>query len=460
MGKAKDWTWRLLPAFIVAAIIETASLTSTVRMHKRIQASDEINAVNVGGIPEKMSSRSLHSNVSPAPNPTNETGIKEGKELYAYMFLIGGIHEDRPGYRGFLYNVLAAANILQEQGSKADLWLYLQFSPDSKRDTLPEQELRVLADMGIEIVYLEKPERDSFTGTMFEKFHILRMTQYRRVIYLDADVLPLMNMDYLFELSDGENPVIKPNFVIATRGEPANGGCFMLEPREGAYEELQEIIRKQRESARHLKFPHFHRTKGWGHSFKEHGDEWTSIYQSGKRWNFYGAHVDQGLLLFLVRYHIGTYTAFLGGRLVNYQKGEEGQPEQESEMNSTSLEQYMPKKRLSYQFGCDKNADPPHCRPPYCSFAHFVGSQKPWQVGFTKGVPDRRRRSMLGPYRLFYEMLFKLSERLGLGITEENVNKKFGDMKESPLGYTPSLRDHAHQVQNQKTNPQAETQRL
>ena len=35
---------------------------------------------------------------------------------YAYAFVLGGIHESRPAYRGFLYNILVSVSLLREFG--------------------------------------------------------------------------------------------------------------------------------------------------------------------------------------------------------------------------------------------------------------------------------------------------------------------------------------------------------
>ena len=42
-----------------------------------------------------------------------------------------------------------------------------------------------------------------FTQAMLDKFQILDLTEYSRVIFLDSDVIPLCNMDYTFEFSEG-----------------------------------------------------------------------------------------------------------------------------------------------------------------------------------------------------------------------------------------------------------------
>jgi alpha-N-acetylglucosamine transferase len=59
-------------------------------------------------------------------------------------------------------------------------------------------------------------------GSMFTKFHVYSMTEYQRVLYLDSDILPMANLDYLFDLS--MQGVLKPTFLISGVYQLANVG--------------------------------------------------------------------------------------------------------------------------------------------------------------------------------------------------------------------------------------------
>ena len=63
----------------------------------------------------------------------------------------------------------------------------------------------LLEELEIELYYAPRPIRDSFYSAQLAKFEILNLIQYTRVLYLDADVLPLCNLDYLFAASDPEH---------------------------------------------------------------------------------------------------------------------------------------------------------------------------------------------------------------------------------------------------------------
>jgi alpha-N-acetylglucosamine transferase len=67
-------------------------------------------------------------------------------------------------------------------------------------------------------IYCKVGDRVFYEGQL--KIPTSDMVEYRRVLSLDADVLPVGNLDYLFELSDGDNPILRENLVIAGPFEP------------------------------------------------------------------------------------------------------------------------------------------------------------------------------------------------------------------------------------------------
>jgi hypothetical protein len=405
--------------------------------------------------PKRKQDASANKTTSASASMTLDATIDsiQPKSLYAYMFIIGGIDPDASGYRGFLYDVLVAVDTLQKQGSTADMWLFLQLHPDSKHTTLPKDETKTLEALNIHTLYIAKPRQSSsFSDIVMEKFRALQMTQYRRVMFLDADVLPFTNMDYLFEISDPESerskaviksangnttkPLIKPNFIMATKGEPCNAGVFMVEPKPGDYRKLLDMVHAQREAAKHLPYPHFNKEFGWGHSFIKDGDEWQSTEKTGKRWTWHAVHSDQGLLYQWVRYHEGSYTAFRGNVVDNYVRDvsadtstTHAMPHLESSFSSQLIQAHEPPTKTVVHHPCGENDY--NCRSaPYSNFRHFVGKSKPWQYGY-RGHQDMMRKDRYH-VRAYFEGLFDLSQRFELGFTFDNVNERLqGD---SPLG--------------------------
>lgn len=80
---------------------------------------------------------------------------------------------------------------------------------------------------------LGRPDLD----TALTKLHVFRLTQYSKVVFLDADVLPLRPLSHLF-LLDHE-------FSAAPDvGWPDifNSGVMVLSPGEDKFRELQELL--------------------------------------------------------------------------------------------------------------------------------------------------------------------------------------------------------------------------
>ena len=165
------------------------------------------------------------------------------KSPYAYVFLFGGVRpEDFTSYRGYLFNVLIATRILREQGSQADVVLWVQIATKSPATQLPLEHENWLQKAGVQLRYIPKSKFEAFQDIIMQKFRILGMSEYRRCLFLDSDLMPLGNLDYFFELSDGPNAILKEDMIIAGNNIPMNAGYFMVAPKPGDYEKAQEII--------------------------------------------------------------------------------------------------------------------------------------------------------------------------------------------------------------------------
>ena len=293
---------------------------------------------------------------------------------YAYAFVIGGVNPIRPAYKGFLYNILVSARILRQLGSNADVVAFFQLSIDYKgSDTLPDEDLSALHKMGIIIYYIEPSEHESFYETVMNKFRILQLTQYRRVLLMDGDVMPVSNLDYLFQLSDDNkhgpgNSTLRENVIVAGPWEPSNAGFFMLTPAPGEYELIEDIMRKRHEQAE-ADGVLFDEVKGWGHVIEE-GDEWVSRRESGRNWTFHFAFSDQGLLYHWTKYVKQSVTIVYEDKAENWSPmvvNGETKAVKERVLDAPFLNYSNP---LVIQYGS--------CKKFMCDFIHFSGSGKPW----------------------------------------------------------------------------------
>ena len=133
---------------------------------------------------------------------------------------MGGVNEEDGRYLGMFYNVLIAAYILNKEGSMADVVLFVQMSASSELDQLPSDNARLLDKLGVKVKYLTKPQVENFHQIIMQKLVVLDLVEYRRVLFLDTDVMPFCNLDYVFHLSDGPKPILKKNVIIALSGSP------------------------------------------------------------------------------------------------------------------------------------------------------------------------------------------------------------------------------------------------
>ena len=146
-------------------------------------------------IHSSSSSSSLYlapSEASP-PDPPFVKPSASSSSPFAYAFLLGGLDPSNlTPYRGYLYNIAVATHVLRSEGSTADIVVLIQIAPQAQADRLPDKETRFFEqDLGIRLHYLPSSNRQhqSFLSIMLQKFRILQMTQYERVLFLDADIV-------------------------------------------------------------------------------------------------------------------------------------------------------------------------------------------------------------------------------------------------------------------------------
>jgi hypothetical protein len=329
----------------------------------------------------------------------------------------------------------------------------IQMAADSKYDKLLDVDVDPFSKLDnatIHIKYLPKPRVDTYYQSMLSKFLLLNYTEYSRILFLDADVLPLCNLDYMFDLS--EQGIIKENFIMASRGTPANGGFFMLRPGIGEYSQIESIIQRQQERAIANKkaTPRgkvFDYVKGWGHVIQE-PDAWvTSRGKRNRLWNFYGSFADQGLLYHWVKYVKQNVSILLNDMLENW-SSIEIIPQHDNNDNGTvtgtpKLEWNMSTNNIA-GFGCpaERQRLYPESTPPlYRDYWHYTGDKKPWEE---RDVPkdtmidaNRRVDEVSTAKDLWFRALYQMNRELGL---KWNISQML------PLG--AAKLDRGHQMQH------------
>jgi len=331
--------------------------------------------------------------------------------LYAYAFVIGGCDPDRPSYRNYIHNVLVATHILRQKGSRSDVHLFIQMACRSPHTQLVAEEVRWLHAMDISIRYLPKHRDESFYKIMLEKFQILRLTQYRRVFFLDADVMPLINLDYLMELSD--QGVLEENVLVPGPTSPGNGGFFVLKPFPGAMDRVRQIIEKKDRRIALLPFPHWDERLGWGHQIIP-PDHWENrLGQTGHRWKFYGVYADQGLLFHWAKYVRKSVTIiFPKGRIENWGTAKTNPRIVILKQNLTADRAFKNYPEVGSVCLVDE------CEGPVIDdHVHFVGKKKPWLVPPPQNITTISEAPGRGsPIAHWYWQLRQVNDKLRMGL--------------------------------------------
>jgi hypothetical protein len=342
---------------------------------------------------------------------------------YAYAYMISGCSHDDSRYLGFLYAILVGARILREEGARADIVAMIQMSSSTEANELPAEDVRLLTEMGIKVVYIPKQAtgKDTMYDAVMDKFRILTLTQYRRVLIMDGDVMPIGNLDYLFAMSDGPNAILKENVVVMGTKEPANGGFYMLTPGEGEYEQLQEIVRIREELAANLTvWPKFDVVNGWGHAM-DADDPWQcrDIHIGGTNWTFHFAFADQGLLYHWTKF-VKRSVSILGFQsLQNWAfNATTGKTFREMELAHPFNETSHPR---FHNFGL--------CLKYLCDFAHFTGGGKPWTHTPPSDLSSANFTHDDNPERVWWQTLAAIDRDLGM-----NLNFTNWQPRQPPLG--------------------------
>lgn len=335
---------------------------------------------------------------------TNDSQIQQSQNStnkHAYAFLMAGCDPSKSSYMGYVYNILVAAYILHMSGSRSDIIALVRMATNSPQSTLPHDVEALLHSSGILLRYLPKETTDNVYTANMAKFNILNLVEYSRVLYLDSDIMPLCNLDYIFNLSEGENALLRENVVIAWRTEPANGGFFMMKPDHDDYNHILDIQKKRDEQG-----ADFDVIKGWGHAIQP-PDQWVSRngIKKGTEWIFNFADKDQGLLYHWVKYVkknvsiINQDKVETWGTINNTKDSEVQMISMHRNIFNNGCSSSMPKYKLHW----GKNFYPEK------DFVHFTGDEKPWINNFFSAIVVNESQVVFdNPFDFWHHILHKV----------------------------------------------------
>ena len=309
----------------------------------------------------------------------NQTALLQPQSQFAYAFIVSGCTEK--SCLGYLLNAIAAKEVLSQVGSVADVVFMVRMAKNKKGEVfkLPVQHESWLKKSNIQLRYLPSVRKDNFGTATLEKFRTLELLEYDRVLFLDSDILPLRNLDYLFELSMQG----KLSEYVAFQGAaaPITASTFLVTPRKGEFERIMNLVHQHRA----LNLTTFDEVTGWGHTIAEN-DRWFSFYRKGTTWKFYGVTMDQGIIFHWLKYMHGNFTFLLWNIIEEWR---DVTNDVEFWANRTAIYDIQNGTRQIAKIESRENDLPP-CEgstyrhdmtgkyPPFCHLYHFAGGGKPW----------------------------------------------------------------------------------
>ncbi|XP_009420264.2 putative UDP-glucuronate:xylan alpha-glucuronosyltransferase 3 [Musa acuminata AAA Group] len=132
----------------------------------------------------------------------------------------------------YVCGAIAAARSIRLAGSARDLVILVD-------EAVSEQDRNGLEAAGWKVRVIErirnpKAKRDAYNEWNYSKFRLWQLTDYDKVIFIDADLLVLRNIDFLFAM-----PEIS---AIGNNGSLFNSGVMVIEPSNCTFQLLMDHI--------------------------------------------------------------------------------------------------------------------------------------------------------------------------------------------------------------------------
>ncbi|GJP66970.1 hypothetical protein CLOP_g23831 [Closterium sp. NIES-67] len=152
---------------------------------------------------------------------TGGGGALAGSPSFAYVTLITG--------KKLVASAIVFAQALR--ATRTPHHLVLMIADGGEMSTVPPQ-LHLFFDAVIRVDWIPNP----YKAIYFTKFHIWRMVEFAKVVYLDVDTLPLANVDHLFERPEITGA---PGFFLVNQ---FNAGIMVVKPSLATYDALLRTI--------------------------------------------------------------------------------------------------------------------------------------------------------------------------------------------------------------------------
>ena len=293
---------------------------------------------------------------------------------YAYMVVVGPISRSAPRYGTWLYPILALRHALARKGSRADLVVLCALEEGSEQDRMLPEEEALFAGQGIRWRYVPKPRIRGFHMGHY-KLWAWQHTEYARVQLLDADVLPLANMDALFEL-----PGLADAPFVGCPGKDSvlNAGWFSLRPDCDHFKKMTDLLWYRGQRGGHP----WDMARGWGVDMPPWLNALDRPMKAG--WDFFDSRGNQGHMYAYFRFFAKDLVLIFGDRVLAW--GPRGGAEDAASARALARGGAAPRvvadrgaggplaDRVWANFPCPFHSGP----APELAYYHFTGSRKPW----------------------------------------------------------------------------------
>ena len=283
-----------------------------------------------------------------------------GSSQNAYFVMVGPLEPQR-AYHPWLVSAVSMANTLRDHGSTSDFVLLLATKRDGRpRETvdLLEEEEATLLKSKCRWRYAQPPGKKHLAGYHMGHYKLLawQHIEYRTIQLLDADLLPVNNLDPLFSLTKAFDTE-----VVACPGKvaPLNAGWVLMRPSLSTYEGLLKTLDVMKRTNRDAPYGHA-MTTPWRAATGAAG---------GSDWRFFDVFGNQG--------HMYDYFRFEAHSLAIITQ---------STQNGTRVFAYGVDERivdelpsvLDEAFPCPFPVRGKRA-PAGLAYHHFTGSRKPWR---------------------------------------------------------------------------------
>lgn len=163
------------------------------------------------------------------------------KTSFAIVYLMAGCDDSTSSScLGYLLNVLVAKMILDDHNYTSDVLVMICMK--ANHTFLPQDEW--LHRAGVKVQYLAPIVHDNFALAQLDKFRVLTLLQYDRVLYMDADAIPLCNLEYLVR-DENATAILSDYVAMGQQASPATGSIFLVTPKHGEFERLMALVRSR-----------------------------------------------------------------------------------------------------------------------------------------------------------------------------------------------------------------------